>query len=97
DRVHKRTTELNTKLKEGIAWMKHVHLHTPVNPDLSAGINCFEIKGMDADSVVKKFHEKGVIASSSPYSVSYPRLTPCIINTEEEVFESLDVLNTIKV
>lgn len=95
-KVHQRTTELNSRLKDGIKEMKHVKLLTPLSPELSAGINCFEIDGLDAETTVKKFHERGVIASASPYRISYPRLTPCIINTEEEVDKSLEALEMIK-
>ena len=92
DRVHQRTTELNTMLKEGIEEMGHIKLHTPLDPALSAGINCIEIDGMDAMETVAAFHEKGIISSSSPYRISYARLTPCIINTEDEVLKCLEVM-----
>lgn len=92
EKVHARTTELNSMLKEGIREMDHVKLHTPVTPALSAGINCFEVKGFSEIESVEHFHKKGIIASSSPYAVSYARLTPCIINTEDEVQQCLKVL-----
>ncbi|THD67581.1 aminotransferase class V-fold PLP-dependent enzyme [Robertkochia marina] len=85
DKVHQRTTALNTQLKEGLEAIKGVDILTPMNPELSAGINCMQIEGMDAVTLVKKFHQHGIIASASPYRVSYARLTPCVINTEEEV------------
>ena len=92
EKVHARTTALNTLLKEGIKNLPHVKLHTPVTPELSAGINCFEVKGHSEIETVEHLHDKGIIASSSPYAVSYARLTPCIINTEEEVHQCLKVL-----
>jgi selenocysteine lyase/cysteine desulfurase len=95
-RVHERTTELSTILKEGLAKMEHVKLHTPVSPDLSGGINCFEVEGFKPEEVVKRFSEKGIIASQSPYRISYARLTPCIANTEEEVDLCLRVLKDMK-
>lgn len=90
--VHLRTTELNSMLKDGIADMSHVALHTPRDPHLSAGINCFMVDGYSETEAVEYFHKKGIVASSSPYKVSYTRLTPCIINTKEEVEKSLEVL-----
>jgi len=90
--VHARTTELNNMLKDGISEMDHVTLYTPRDPHLSAGINCFMVDGYTETEAVEHFHKKGIIASSSPYRVSYARLTPCIINTEEEVTKSLEVL-----
>ena len=93
--VHERTTELNSILKLGLQQIKNVELLTPTDPKLSAGINCFKVGSTDAEKIVKRFHEKGVIASSSPYRISYPRLTPCVINTEEEVNQSLNILEDI--
>lgn len=95
DRVHQRTTSLNSQLKEGLEKMDDVELLTPIDPTLSAGINCFTVGNLDTNEVVKKFHDNNVIASASPYRVSYPRLTPCVINTEAEVDQSLSVLQTI--
>jgi len=92
EHVHQRTTYLNSMLKEGITEMPHVKLHTPVDPDLSAGINCFEIEGYSELEALEAFHKKGIIASTSPYRISYARLTPCIINTEQEVETCLEVM-----
>jgi selenocysteine lyase/cysteine desulfurase len=91
-RVHERTTQLSSLLKEGLSQMNHVKLHTPLNPDLSAGINCFDVDGLKPEEVVKEFSERKIIASQAPYHVSCARLTPCIANTEEEVDLCLDVL-----
>ena len=85
ENVHARTTDLNSTLKAGIKEMSHVKLHTPIDPALSAGINCFEVEGYSEIETVEYLHGKHIIASSSPYRISYARLTPCIINTEEEV------------
>ncbi len=92
DRVHQRTTALNSRLKKGIQEIAGVDLLTPEDPGLSAGINCFIVGTLDAEEAVKRFHDAGVISSSSPYRVSYSRLTPCVINTEEEVDNCLEIL-----
>ncbi len=91
-KVHQRTTELNTRLKKGLDQIKNVQLLTTHDPNLSAGINCFIVGNLEADETVKRFHEKGVIASSSPYRISYTRLTPCVINTEKEVDQCLNIV-----
>lgn len=92
-KVHQRTTALNTRLKEGLRQIKNVELLTTIDPGLSAGINCFMVADLDAEETVKRFHEKGVIASNSPYRISYARLTPCVINTEEEVERCLNIVD----
>lgn len=88
-RVADRIAALNRQCKEGLAAMPHVTLHTPRAPELSAGINCFEVAGMDPDTVVHKLLEKKVIASSSPYKVSYARLSPSLLNDEQQVEQAL--------
>lgn len=95
DRVHQRTTELNTRLKEQLLTIPNLRLHTPVDSRLSAGINCFELKGMGAQDLVAKLYDKGIIASDSPYKISYARLTPCIINHEDEVDQCIKALAEI--
>jgi len=96
DKIETRTLQLSTLLKEGLSRISHIKLHTPVSKTLSAGINCFEVQGIPADSVVKKLHQQHIIASDSPYRISYARLTPCIINTEEEVMTCIKALEDIK-
>ena len=76
--------------------MKHVTLHTPVDPRLSAGINCFEVTGLKPEDVVKRLLAKNIIGNTSPYKTSYARLTPCMINTEEEIQACLAEISTMK-
>lgn len=40
---------------------------------------------MKPEEVVKHLHDKHIIASTSPYAVSYARLAPSLVNTEDEV------------
>src|SRR5258708_3566768 len=96
NKIEERTHYLNTMLKEGLKEMKHVKLHTPVSSRLSAAINCFEIDGLKPEDIVKKLHEKNIIANTSPYRISYARLTPCIINTEEEIKLCLEAIGNMK-
>jgi isopenicillin-N epimerase len=81
DRIH----SLNNQLKEGLAKMKNVTLHTPLSSDVSAGIVCFEVKGMEPIPVVQKLHEKKIVASITPYATLYARLSPSLLTSPEEV------------
>lgn len=85
ERVEQRSHQLSTKLKQGLLTLDHIKLITPEREEVSAGINCFEVNGVKPEDVVKKLLSKNIIASASPYKTSYVRLTPSIINTEEEV------------
>lgn len=95
EKVQQRTRQLATMLKEGLRAISHVKLHTPLSTELSAGINCFEVDGLTADEVVQKLHKKHIIASNSPYRTSYARLTPCIINTHDEVMSCIKAVENI--
>lgn len=89
-RVAERISALNDQAKEGLASMKHVKLHTPRDRNLSAGIICFDVDGMKPAAVVAKLLEKRIIASETPYDVSYARIAPSLLNTEEEVEKALE-------
>ncbi len=96
DKIQKRTHQLSTLLKEGIASIPHIKLHTPMSNELSSGINCFEVDGLDPKKTIEKLHQANIIGSTTPYKKTYARLTPCIINTEEEVLECIKVLENLK-
>ena len=95
-RVEERSHQLTNRLKQGLAGIRHIKIITPISEEVSAGINCFEVEGMKHLDVVKKLLTKKIIASESPYKKSYVRLTPSIINTEEEVDICLRELERIK-
>ncbi len=95
-RVEERSHQLSTRLKEGLSKIGHIKLKTPTDPAISAGINCFEVDGMAPDVTVKKLLEKGIIASTTPYKTVYARLTPSIVNSEEEVDRVLATLEQIR-
>jgi isopenicillin-N epimerase len=84
-RVAERIHSLNDQCKEGLARMHHVKLYTPRGNSLSAGIICFDVEGMKPKEVVKRLLERRIIASTSPYAVSYVRLAPSLLNSSEEI------------
>ena len=85
DRVAARIRSLNDQLKAGLAQNRKVKLHTPSSGDLSAGLVAFEVEGVAPADVVRRLLEKRIIASTSPYAVTYARLAPSLVNTPEEV------------
>ncbi|HTM58440.1 MAG TPA: aminotransferase class V-fold PLP-dependent enzyme, partial [Candidatus Udaeobacter sp.] len=88
-RVAGRIRELNDQLKEGLAGIRRVKVLTPRDPLLSAGLVAFEIDGIATDDVVRRLLEHKVVASSSPYKVSYPRLSASVVNTPADVDRAL--------
>lgn len=94
-RVAERIHALNRQLKEGLARMPHVTLYTPMSESLSSGITCFDVRGLNPGQVVQRLERQGIIASRTPYSPSYPRLTPGLLNSPEEVEAALRAIRAL--
>ncbi len=94
-RVQARIHELNSRMKAAMSEMSHVKLHTPLRPELSAGIICFEVDGLEPVKVKERFLGEKIVASVSPYRVTYPRLAPSLINDEDEVDRAMKVLRAM--
>jgi len=85
ERIAARIRALNDRLKAGLRDAPGVTLHTPLDPALSAGIVCFEVAGKTETEVVARLLERKVVASTTPYRISYARLAPSLVNDEREV------------
>jgi isopenicillin-N epimerase len=84
-RIAERTGQLAAQLKDGLARMPGVVLHTPRSDRLSAGIVAFDIDGMDPQTAVNRLRDRRIVASVAPYATPHVRLTPSILNTPQEV------------
>lgn len=94
-RIAERIHALNDQCKEGLAKMKHIKLYTPRGSKLSSGLICFDVEGMKAESVVKRLLEKRIVASTSPYKISYARVAPSLLNTPEEIETTLQAIRNL--
>lgn len=94
-RIAERIHTLNNRAKEELSRMPHVTVHTPLGDKLSAGLICFDVKGMKPGAVVEKLLAKRVIASTSPYRVSYARIAPSLLNTPEEIDKTLGYIRDL--
>jgi selenocysteine lyase/cysteine desulfurase len=83
--VGERIHALNSQLKDALAGMSHITLHTPRSPGLSAGIVCFEVGGLSPEGVVERLRQRGIVGSVTPYAAHYARLAPGLLNSPEEV------------
>ena len=90
-----RIYELNQQLKQGLAAMPHVTLHTPMSQDLSAGIVCFEVAGMAPRQVVEKLRQRNIVGSVTPYATKYVRLAPSLINSPNEIETTLEEIRNL--
>lgn len=94
-RVAARIRSLNEQCKAGLAAIPKVKLHTPMSSELSAGLVSFEVDGVSPPEVVKRLLARNVIASTSPYAVSYARLAPSLVNSPEEVERAVRAVREI--
>ena len=84
-RITARIHELNGQMKDELARMPNVQLYTPRDENLSAGIVCFDVKGMKPEDVVRRLLGQRIVASTTPYRVTYARVACSIANTRGEV------------
>lgn len=96
-RVTQRIYELNQQLKQGLAKMPHITLHTPMSQDLSAGIVCFEVAGMQPGQVIERLRHRKIVGSTSPYATQYARLAPSLLNSSEDIEQTLREILSLQV
>lgn len=94
-RVAARIRELNDQCKTGLAANPKVRLHTPMSGQLSAGLVSFEVEGLKPAEVVKLLLARNIVASTSPYAVTYARLAPSLVNTADEVERAVRAVREI--
>jgi selenocysteine lyase/cysteine desulfurase len=81
-KVTARIRALATRLKDGLAELDHVTLVTPGDPEISAGIVCFDVAGQSAVDSVSALQRRGIRASVTPYAVTHVRLG-CSLHVDE--------------
>jgi isopenicillin-N epimerase len=84
-RVAAASANSTSALKAQLADNKKINVHTPRSAALSAGLVAFEIDGLKPEDIVRRLGEKKIVASTSPYKVTYARLAPSLVNTPDEV------------
>lgn len=94
-RVAARIRDLNTQCKAGLAEIAKLRLHTPMAPELSAGLVTFEIEGIAPADIVKQLLDRNIVASTSPYAITYARLAPSLVNSPEEVDRAVNAVREI--
>jgi isopenicillin-N epimerase len=94
-RIADRIADLNDQVKDGLALIPGIRQHTPRDRRLSAGITAFEVDGKTPHEAVGLLLTRGVIASTSPYAVTYVRLAPSLVNTPEQVDRALAAVRDV--
>ena len=90
-----RTEKLATKLKDALADLPNVTLHTPRSPALSAGIVCCEVRGLRPADAVTALRSHKVIASVTPYAMELLRFGTSIATDEPDVDRAIAALRAL--
>jgi selenocysteine lyase/cysteine desulfurase len=56
---------------------------------------CFDVKGTKPEDVVKRLLAQRIVASTTPYRVSYARVACSIVNTPQEVETALRAIREL--
>jgi selenocysteine lyase/cysteine desulfurase len=96
DRVSARTEELATRLKDGLADLDHVVLHTPRSPALSAGIVCCEVRDVQPAAAVQRLRAEKVVTTVTPYPRALLRFGPSLATGESDVDRALAAVRTLR-
>ena len=70
-------------------------LHTPRADVLSAGLVCFEVRGLSPEHVVNRLLARRIVATVTPYRPSYARVAPSILNTPAEIDRTLRAIREL--
>jgi len=95
-RVTERIHALNDQLKSGLASLRHVRLHTPRSRELSSGIVCFDVDGMDPQETVDRLRQHGIMGSVTPYANHYARLAPGLLTSPEDIDATIRAVHQLK-
>ena len=94
DRVVARTVEQATRLKEGLAAIPGLTLSTPMAPELSAGIVCFDVPRpcRRTPCFAARAGHRG---QRDAVRTSYLRLGPSIATSPDQVDQALEAVGTL--
>jgi isopenicillin-N epimerase len=94
-RIAARVRELNGRLRAALGAMPHVRMHTPKADALAAGIVCFEVDGLKPQQVVDRLRARKILASTSPYAVTYARISAGIMVQPGEVERTIGEIGAL--
>jgi selenocysteine lyase/cysteine desulfurase len=94
-RIARRIAELNDAFRQGAAALPNLTLHTPMDPEVSGGISCFEVPGHTAEAVTRHLARRKIRTNPSPYRVSYARVSAGLMNSVEDIDRVLRELRAL--
>ncbi len=97
ERIATRIHELNRACKEALARISKVVVATPMSAEVSAGITCFDVEGVDPYEVVARLRRQRVVASVVPgfYRPLHVRLAPSLLTLEADVDRAVAAVRAV--
>lgn len=96
--IEERTLAQATQLKQGLSEIEGVTVVTPMAEDVSAGIVCLEVRGIDPPTAsYNLFMDHQIRASVTPYATLYLRYGPSIVTTPEQVDQVIEATASLVV
>jgi len=93
--IASRIAELNDTFRREVVKIPGVTLHTPLDASLSGGLSCFEVAGMKPEDVTAALAARKIRTVSSPYRVSYARVSAGIMNFPEDIDTALRAIRAL--
>jgi selenocysteine lyase/cysteine desulfurase len=95
-RITQRIHSLNQAMNEVLRTLPNVKIvYTPTDPQLNAGMVCFDMNGLTAQQTVNALLRENIIASTTPYAVPFARLAFGIMNNQQEVEKTAQALRSL--
>jgi selenocysteine lyase/cysteine desulfurase len=96
DKVAARIHGLAKRLKDGLAKMSHVRLVTPHLQEVSSGLVCFDVNGMQPEDAVARLAQRRIRASVTPYADRHVRLGTSLHVDERDVDAALGAVKSLQ-
>lgn len=95
-RIASRIAELAGALREGLAAISGVHVRTPRDPALAAGIVAFDIAGIHPNRALDRLRDEArIVLTRSPYGSRSLRASPGIYTMPDEIERLLAAVRRI--
>ena len=87
--------ELTLYAKENLAKIPGIIIYTPLSPEHSSALICFDLAGLKAEILVQILLDYKILIGQTPYRDSCARLVPSIFNSREEIDEAIKIIRKI--
>jgi selenocysteine lyase/cysteine desulfurase len=95
-KVAERIHGLAKRLKDGLAGMGHIRLVTPHLQEISSGLVCFDVNGMEPEAAVEQLARRRIRASVTPYAERHVRLGTSLHVDERDVDAALGAIKALR-